>query len=212
MVPCIGHQNLILAVAGHVPGVHELSIGRALLAELEHELALHGEDLHPVVVLVRHNEPPHAVQADAGRSVELAWPGALCAKLAVQSSVPAKEKLALKVSQTAASQPARQPVEEADPVVAAVRHHYEAGRSAADAPGSTELTIARPLTAELQDGDTDCLVVPPRLHAPLERTALDGATLQRDGEGVIFLHMGSAVGCPLLQLFLCCMEFISITG
>ena len=92
MVPCIGHQNLVLAVASYVPGVHELSIGRALLAELEHELSLHGEDLHPVVVLVRHNEPAHAVQADAGRSVKLAWPGAFRAKLAVQRPFPAKEK------------------------------------------------------------------------------------------------------------------------
>ena len=92
MVPGIGHQDLILAVAGHVPGVHELSIGRALLTELEHELSLLREDLHPVVVLVRHNEPAHAVQTDAGRSVKLAWPGALRAKLAVQSSVPAKKR------------------------------------------------------------------------------------------------------------------------
>ena len=92
MVPGIGYQNLILAVASHVPGVHELAISRALLAELEHELALHGEDLHPVVVLVRDNEPAHAVQTDAGRSVKLAWPGALRTKFAVQSPVPAKEK------------------------------------------------------------------------------------------------------------------------
>ena len=92
MVPCIGHQNLVLAVASHVPGVHELSIGRALLAELEYELSLHGKDLHPVVVLVGHNKPAHAVQADAGRSVKLAWPGAFRAKLAVQRPFPAKEK------------------------------------------------------------------------------------------------------------------------
>ena len=83
MVPCIGHENLILAVAGHVPGIHELPIGRALLAELDEELALHGEDLHPVVVLVRHNQPAQAVQTDAGRSVELARSGALRAELAV---------------------------------------------------------------------------------------------------------------------------------
>ena len=98
MVPRIGHENLILAVAGHVPGIHELSIGRALLTELEEELAVHGEDLHPVVVLVRHNQPAQAVQADAGRAVELAGSGALRTKLAVQSSVPANEKLELKLT------------------------------------------------------------------------------------------------------------------
>ena len=98
MVPRIGHENLILAVAGHVPGIHELSIGRALLTELEEELAIHGEDLHPVVVLVRHNQPAQAVQADAGRAVELAGSGALRTKLAVQSSVPAIEKLELKLT------------------------------------------------------------------------------------------------------------------
>ena len=92
MVPSVGHQNLILAVAGHVPGVHQLSIGRALLAELEYELSLHGKDLHPVVVLVRDDQSAQAVQTDTGRSVELSVPASLCAKLAVESSVPANEK------------------------------------------------------------------------------------------------------------------------
>ena len=83
MVPCIGHENLILAVAGHVPGIHELPITRALLAELINKLSPHREDLHPVVVLVSHDEPAHAVQTDASRSVKLAIPGALSAKLVV---------------------------------------------------------------------------------------------------------------------------------
>ena len=91
MVPRIGHENLILAVAGHVPGIHELSIGRALLTELEEELAVHGEDLHPVVVLVGHNKPSDAVQANTGWSVELARPCALRAKLTVECPVPETE-------------------------------------------------------------------------------------------------------------------------
>ena len=41
------------------------------------------------------------------------------------------------------------PVEEADSVVAPVRHHNEPRWCAADAPGPTELTVARPLIAEL---------------------------------------------------------------
>ena len=98
MVPCIRHQNLILAVASHVPRIHELSIARALLAELEQELSVHREDLHPVVVLVRHDESAHVVQTHAGRSVKLAWPGALRTKLVLERSVPAKEKLDLEIS------------------------------------------------------------------------------------------------------------------
>ena len=38
-------------------------------------LTLQCEYLHPVVVLVRHHEPPHTVHTHRGRSVELACQG-----------------------------------------------------------------------------------------------------------------------------------------
>ena len=41
-----------------------------------------------MVVLVRDHEPVHAVHDDAGRPVELPFPGALGAELAVEAAVP----------------------------------------------------------------------------------------------------------------------------
>ena len=83
---------MILAVTSHVPGIHELSIGRAFLSKLQEELSLQSEDLHPVVVLVRDDQSAQAVQTDTGRSVELSVSASLRAKLAVESSVPTNEK------------------------------------------------------------------------------------------------------------------------
>ena len=92
MISCVGDENLILAVTSHVPRVHKLAVSRALLSKLQQKLSLLSEDLHPVVVLVRDDQSAQAVQTDTGRSVELSVSVSLCAKLAVESSVPANEK------------------------------------------------------------------------------------------------------------------------
>ena len=39
VVPRVRHQDLVLGVAGHVPGVEELAVPGALLAELEDEIS-----------------------------------------------------------------------------------------------------------------------------------------------------------------------------
>ena len=91
-----------------------------------------------MVVLVCDNQPVHAVQADAGRSVELTLPRTLHPELVVKAPVP---------------------VEHADPVVAPVRHHDEAGAGAANAPGPTQVSITAALFTELQDRVTDIVVV-----------------------------------------------------
>ena len=119
-----------------------------------------------MVVLVRDNEPVHAVQTHAGRSVELTLPGALHPELAVVAPVS---------------------VEAADPVVAPVRHHDEPGFCAANAPGTTQVPVSTALLAELQDRDAYVVVVAARLdHAP-EGAVLDVSAVQGDGQVMLAL-------------------------
>ena len=95
MISCVGDENLILAVTSHVPRVHKLAVSRALLSKLQQKLSLLSEDLHPVVVLVRDDQPAQTVQTDACWSVELPRSGALCSELAVECSVPWKGRVPL---------------------------------------------------------------------------------------------------------------------
>ena len=39
VVPCVGHEDLILAVAGNIPWIHKLTSRGSLLSELENKLA-----------------------------------------------------------------------------------------------------------------------------------------------------------------------------
>ena len=102
VVPGVGDEDLVEAVAGHVPRVVELADLGAALAEGVQELAGDGEDLDAVVILVGDDDAVLAVAAHARRAVELAAALARVTEVVAESAVfvvhLSKDKLQISAS------------------------------------------------------------------------------------------------------------------
>ena len=87
VIPGVRDEDLVDAVAGHVPRVVELPDLGTALAKGVQEFAGYGEDLDAVVVLVGHDDAVFAVAAHARRPVELAAALARVAEVEAESAV-----------------------------------------------------------------------------------------------------------------------------
>lgn len=87
VVPGVRDDDLSVGVGGHVPGVIELSVAAALLAEGEQESAVDLEYLDAVVVLISDNHSVLVVDGYACWTVKLAGAGALRAELVREGAV-----------------------------------------------------------------------------------------------------------------------------
>ena len=133
------------------------------------KFALDREDLDPVVVLVRHNDPVHAVTGRRGRPFKFA--------LAFAARPEVVQEAAFKVINL-------------DPVVAPVGHQNKAVFGAADAPRPAQLAFAFALAAKDSQRLLDVRVVPADADFDGEGGALNVQIFERDADGVLALDGG----------------------